>query len=115
MQMDIHAQPFKLTTAIQQHVAQRVEHAIGMASKSVRGVMVRLLDVNGERGGVDMRWEGSGEACGRSRRHWLVLLRTRRAGRSRAATRCRTSSGFRRSHRGGSDSPGGWRGPPRPP
>lgn len=53
MQMDIHAQPFKLTTAIQQHVVQRVEHAIGMASKSVRGVMVRLLDVNGERDGVD--------------------------------------------------------------
>ena len=53
MQMDIHAQPFTLTAAIQQHVAQRVEHAIGTASKSVRGVMVRLLDVNGDRGGVD--------------------------------------------------------------
>jgi ribosome-associated translation inhibitor RaiA len=56
MQMDIHAQPFKLTAALEQHVAQRVEHAIGTASKSVRGVrgvMVRLLDVNGARGGVD--------------------------------------------------------------
>lgn len=53
MQMDIHAQPFKLTAALEQHVAQRVGHAIGMASKSVRGVMVRLVDVNGERGGVD--------------------------------------------------------------
>lgn len=53
MQMDIHAQPFKLTAALEQHVAQRVEHAIGMASTSVRGVMVRLVDVNGERGGVD--------------------------------------------------------------
>jgi ribosome-associated translation inhibitor RaiA len=56
MQMDIHAQPFKLTPALQQHVAQRVEQAIGTASKSVRGIrgiMVRLLDVNGERGGVD--------------------------------------------------------------
>lgn len=53
MQMDIHAQPFTLTAALEQHVSQRVEHAIGTASRSVRGVMVRLLDVNGERGGVD--------------------------------------------------------------
>jgi putative sigma-54 modulation protein len=53
MQMDIYAQPFKLTAALEQHVVQRVEHAIGTASSSVRGGMVRLLDVNGKRGGVD--------------------------------------------------------------
>lgn len=51
--MDIHAQPFKLTDALERHVTQRVEHAIGTASVSVRGVMVRLLGVNGARGGVD--------------------------------------------------------------
>lgn len=67
MQMDIHAQPFKLTAALEQHVAQRVEHAIGTASKTVRGVMVRLLDVNGERGGVDktcriVAWLSRGDA-----------------------------------------------------
>lgn len=50
MQMDIHAQPFKLTSALEMHVNQRVSHAIGTASKAVRGVrgvMVRLSNVNG--------------------------------------------------------------------
>ncbi len=54
MQMDIHAQPFELTRALEQHVTQRVEQAIGTASRSFRVIMVRLLDVNGERRGVDM-------------------------------------------------------------
>lgn len=54
MQMDIHAQPFELTMALEQHVTQRVEQAIGTASRSVRGIMVRLLDGNGERRGVEM-------------------------------------------------------------
>ena len=53
MKMDIHAQPFKLTVALEHHVTRRVEHAIGTASPSVRGVMVRMVDVNGQRGGVD--------------------------------------------------------------
>lgn len=54
MQMDIHARPFELTRALEQRVTQRVEQAIGTASRSVRGIMVRLLDVNGERRDVDM-------------------------------------------------------------
>ena len=53
MKMDVYAQPFKLTAALEQHVVQRVEHAIGTASISVLGVMVRLIDVKGERGGED--------------------------------------------------------------
>lgn len=53
MQMDIHAHSFKLTSAIEKYAARRVEHAIGRATRSIQGIMVRLLHVNGERGGVD--------------------------------------------------------------
>lgn len=53
MQMDIHAHSFKLTPAIEKYAARRVDHAIGRASKSIQGIMVRLLHVNGERAGVD--------------------------------------------------------------
>lgn len=49
MQLDIYAQAFKLTDSLEQHVKQRVNHAIGATSRLIQSVKVRLLDVNGER------------------------------------------------------------------
>jgi ribosomal subunit interface protein len=51
--MDLTALNFKVTTAIERHVDRRIRDAIGRASDSVTGTMVRLRDINGTRGGVD--------------------------------------------------------------
>jgi ribosome-associated translation inhibitor RaiA len=51
--MDLTALNFTLTAAIERHVKGRVKLAIRRASKSVSGVMVRLRDTNGKRGGID--------------------------------------------------------------
>ncbi len=51
--MDVSALNFKATAAIERHVNNRVRAAVGRASDSVTGTMVRLRDVNGTRGGVD--------------------------------------------------------------
>ena len=51
--MDLTASNFKVTDAIRRHVNRRVKAAIGRASGSVTGTMVRLRDVNGPRGGID--------------------------------------------------------------
>lgn len=53
MQIDVCGLSFKLTGAIEHHVEGRVKLALGPASESVNGVMVRLRDTNGARGGVD--------------------------------------------------------------
>jgi ribosome-associated translation inhibitor RaiA len=52
--MDIVALNFELTRSLARHTARRVRGAIAPAGKKVAGVMVRLRDVNGPRGGVDM-------------------------------------------------------------
>lgn len=50
MQMDVFAPKFELTAGLDGCLAVRVEHAIGVYWNFIRGVMVQLLDVNGERG-----------------------------------------------------------------
>ena len=51
--MDLSALNFEVTDAIERRVSRRIGAAIGRASRSVTGTMVRLRDVNGTRGGVD--------------------------------------------------------------
>jgi len=55
MQIDISSLSFPLTPAIAQHVHERVAAALAAvaAAVPVRGVMARLRDINGTRGGVD--------------------------------------------------------------
>jgi ribosomal subunit interface protein len=51
--MDICSLNFDLTPAISDHAAMRVEGATRLAADFMAGVMVRLWDVNAQRGGVD--------------------------------------------------------------
>jgi putative sigma-54 modulation protein len=52
--MDILGMDFELTPAIAAHVESRVGAAVeNIAGTKVQGVMVRLGDLNGTRGGVD--------------------------------------------------------------
>ncbi len=53
MLIDLAAVNFSLTAAIERHVEGRVRAAIGRASRSLTGVMVRLRDINGKRRGID--------------------------------------------------------------
>jgi ribosomal subunit interface protein len=53
MQIDICSLNFDLTAAIASHAKQRVETATRQSSKMLAGVMVRMWDVNAQRGGVD--------------------------------------------------------------
>lgn len=55
MQMDILGTNFELTAPLLRHVKRRVNLALAPARASVTGVMVRLHDLNGPRGGVDKR------------------------------------------------------------
>ena len=55
MKMDIAGLNLELTRPILRHVMRRVRLALAPARSRVSGVMVRLRDVNGPRGGVDMR------------------------------------------------------------
>jgi ribosome-associated translation inhibitor RaiA len=52
--MDIVALNFELTRPLVRHATRRVRRALAPAGNKVAGVMVRLRDVNGPRGGVDM-------------------------------------------------------------
>jgi ribosome-associated translation inhibitor RaiA len=52
--MDIAGLNFKLTRPLFRHVVRRVRRGLAPAAARVSGVMVRLRDVNGPRGGVDM-------------------------------------------------------------
>jgi len=55
MKMDIHATNFAMTPPLLRHVRSRVTDALAPARASVAGVMVRLRDLNGPKGGVDKR------------------------------------------------------------
>ena len=45
----------ELSEGLQEHVSRRLEFAIGRFATRIRRVRVRLADVNGPRGGVDMQ------------------------------------------------------------
>ena len=51
--MRISALSFPLTPAIRQHVERRLENALSSTGISSAQASVRLLDINGSRGGVD--------------------------------------------------------------
>ena len=53
MQMDACGLNFRMSDGIERHIRRRVTGAIGRAPRSIEGVMVRLRDINGTRGGVD--------------------------------------------------------------
>lgn len=55
MQIDIQSRGFALTDALRQHCERRLRFALGAGSSRLRGVAVRLSDVNGPKGGVDKR------------------------------------------------------------
>jgi len=55
MQIDLGGLNFKLTPSITRHIERRVHLALGWASDWINGVMVRVGDINGPRGGVDKR------------------------------------------------------------
>lgn len=55
MQIEIQAMRFKLTEALRNYAERRLRFAFGATSNKVRGVMMRLADENGPRGGVDKR------------------------------------------------------------
>lgn len=53
MQIDIQARGFKLTEAIRQHTERRLRFAMGSMQCGSNGILVRLSDENGPRGGMD--------------------------------------------------------------
>ncbi|WP_313953496.1 HPF/RaiA family ribosome-associated protein [Accumulibacter sp.] len=53
MQIEIHAHGFPLSEALRAHVERRFQFAVGRFEDRVQGVIVRLSDLNGPRGGVD--------------------------------------------------------------
>jgi len=55
MQIDIQARGFRLTESLRSQAERRVRFALGSASRNIRSIVMRLLDVNGPRGGVDKR------------------------------------------------------------
>jgi ribosome-associated translation inhibitor RaiA len=55
MNINIHAQGFPLTEALDSHVHTRLGFTLSRAGNRIRRVIVRLSDLNGPRGGVDKR------------------------------------------------------------
>ena len=55
MEMTIRGLNFDLTTAILEHVKRRLSEGLSYYAPRVRGVTVRVSDVNGPAGGVDKR------------------------------------------------------------
>jgi len=55
MQIDIQARGFRLTEGLRTQAERRVRFALGSTSGRLRGVVMRLADENGPRGGVDKR------------------------------------------------------------
>jgi putative sigma-54 modulation protein len=55
MQLKVHGQNIEVTEAISSHVQNRFQSALDSHERQVGDVTVRLADVNGPKGGVDMR------------------------------------------------------------
>ncbi|MCG6118419.1 MAG: HPF/RaiA family ribosome-associated protein [Aquimonas sp.] len=55
MQINTYTQGFDLTDGLSQHLQRRLGFALGRLGGSVQRVVVRLCDVNGNRGGIDKR------------------------------------------------------------
>ena len=55
MHIEIQARGFQLTAGLREYTERRLRFALSWASQGVRKVVVRLLDINGPRGGEDKR------------------------------------------------------------
>ncbi|MFO1401832.1 MAG: HPF/RaiA family ribosome-associated protein [Steroidobacteraceae bacterium] len=55
MRIDIQSRGFQLTAALRNRIERRLRFALGPAGARIRGVLVRLTDQNGPRGGIDKR------------------------------------------------------------
>lgn len=53
MQIDIQARNFSLTPALRNHVERRLGFALSTRDEHIQRISVRLLDINGPRGGED--------------------------------------------------------------
>ena len=53
MTIDIRGAAIATTPAMLEYVARRIQSALGRLGANVRGVVVRLGDANGPRGGID--------------------------------------------------------------
>ncbi|MDH4233875.1 MAG: HPF/RaiA family ribosome-associated protein [Gallionella sp.] len=54
MQMDIQSQGFTLTNGLRDYLKKRLAYALNHGDGHITRVTVRLSDINGPRGGVDM-------------------------------------------------------------
>lgn len=55
MQIDTHTHGFELTQGLNEHLRRRLRFALGRIGAGVQRVVVRLSDINANRGGVDKR------------------------------------------------------------
>ena len=55
MRVDIRTNGLELTDALRDHTERRLAFALDRSHHHVRGVIVRLTDINGPRGGIDKR------------------------------------------------------------
>lgn len=55
MKIDIQAHGVELTDGLREHVEHRLGFALSQFQERIRGVVVRLSDVNGPKGGIDKR------------------------------------------------------------
>lgn len=55
MNIDVQTRGFQLTRALEQAVRKHLGNAIGGRDAHIRSLQVRLLDINGPRGGADKR------------------------------------------------------------
>ncbi len=59
MQLKVHGANIRVTDSITSHVADRFTAALDNHQRQVNDVTVRLEDVNGPKGGVDMRCQAT--------------------------------------------------------
>ena len=53
MKIDIQARDFTLTTALENHVKDRINYLFASRTEHIQSISVRLSDINGPRGGID--------------------------------------------------------------
>lgn len=55
MKVTIHSSGFASTSAIEEYARRRIDVAFGRTSAPIRRIVVRLADINADRGGIDKR------------------------------------------------------------